>query len=299
MIMKECDLTLVILFVITVLIPGQLCLRDVSLRVPEAVRVGDSLALTCDFSLEQENLYSVKFYQGDTEFYRYLPGETPPTRVFALDGVRVDISRSNSSTVTLGDVHRDMTGYYKCEVSADAPLFHTGIKSAYVTVVEEPWSVPVLTAEKSKYSLGEKIRANCTSQGGYPLANLTWYINGQQVKHSTYPSALAQQEVAPGARLDDPDTSVLRLEVDASLSLFQDGRLSLRCLSTQYTLYRRSAELDIHEDTPQLAPVLGPTVPHTQESSGASNTCSEIPFTFPFFIITAQWLHTVYTSVSR
>lgn len=43
--------------------------------------------------------------------------------------------------------------------------------------------MPVLTAEKSKYSLGEKIRANCSSQGGYPLANLTWYINGQQVRH--------------------------------------------------------------------------------------------------------------------
>ncbi|XP_046681429.1 uncharacterized protein LOC124368197 [Homalodisca vitripennis] len=96
------------------------------------------------------------------------------------------ISRSNNSLVTLSDVHRDMTGYYKCEVSADAPLFHTGIKTSYVTVAEEPWTLPVLTAEKSKYSLGDKIRANCTSLGGYPLANLTWYINGKQVTVLTY-----------------------------------------------------------------------------------------------------------------
>lgn len=85
-----------------------------------------------------------------------------------------------------------------------------------------------------------------------------------QVKHTTFPTVLVQYEVAPGMRLDDPDTSVLRLEVDAAVPLFQDGRLRLRCVATQYTLYRRSAELDIHEDTPQLAPVLGPTVPHIQ-----------------------------------
>lgn len=46
----------------------------------------------------------------------------------------VQISRSNSTSVTLSDAHRDMTGYYKCEVSADAPLFHTAIKTAYVTI---------------------------------------------------------------------------------------------------------------------------------------------------------------------
>ncbi|XP_046681427.1 uncharacterized protein LOC124368196 [Homalodisca vitripennis] len=106
-------------------VQGHWCLRDVTLKVPVAVRVGESLTLSCDFSLEQERLYSVKFYQGDTEFYRFVPGETPPTRVFALDGIKVDISRSNNSLVTLSDVHRDMTGYYKCEVSADAPLFYT------------------------------------------------------------------------------------------------------------------------------------------------------------------------------
>lgn len=52
-----------------------------------------------------------------------------------------------------------------------------------ICFIEEPWFMPVLTAEKSKYSLGEKIRANCSSQGGYPLANLTWYYNGHQVSH--------------------------------------------------------------------------------------------------------------------
>lgn len=69
-------------------------------------------------------------------------------------------------------------------------------------------------------------------------------------------------EVERSTRPDDMDTSVLKLELEASPSLFVDGRLRLRCVATQYTLYRRSAELDIHEDTPQIQPVLGPTASH-------------------------------------
>ncbi|XP_046681586.1 uncharacterized protein LOC124368354 [Homalodisca vitripennis] len=257
------------------------CLKDVALRVPEAVRAGDSLTLSCDFILEQEHLYSVKFYQGDTEFYRYVPEESPPTRVFPIEGVNVDISRSNSSSVTLSNVHRDMTGYYKCEVSADAPLFHTGIKTSFVTVTEEPWALPAVTTEKFKYSLGEKIRANCTSQGGYPPANLTWYINGQQVKHS--PLVKVLYETMRGTRPDDSDTAVLRLEVDSSPKVFLEGRLRLRCLATQFTLYRRSTELDIVEDTPQLAPVLGPTAPHQDSNSGTRT--SDLMCSFVFLVV--------------
>lgn len=73
-------------------VAGSWCLRNVVLRVPEAAKTGGSLSLSCDFSLEQEQLYSVKFYQGDKEFYRYVPEESPPTRVFPIEGVTVDVS---------------------------------------------------------------------------------------------------------------------------------------------------------------------------------------------------------------
>lgn len=78
-----------------------------------------------------------------------------------------------------------------------------------------------------------------------------------------FPPARVTYDVIRGSRLEDMDTSVSRLEVDATPELFQEGRLRMRCVATQYTLYRRSSELDIHEDTPQIAPVLGPTAPHS------------------------------------
>lgn len=45
------------------------------------------------------------------------------------------VSLSDARNVTLLDVQKQLTGYYKCEVSADAPSFHTEIKSASMTVV--------------------------------------------------------------------------------------------------------------------------------------------------------------------
>ncbi|XP_046681600.1 uncharacterized protein LOC124368361 [Homalodisca vitripennis] len=89
-----------------------------------------------------------------------------------------------------------------------------------------------------------------------------------QVKPSS--TARVQFVVVPGTRLEDMDTSVLRLEIEAMPRLFHDGRLRLRCVATQYTLYRRSAELDIHEDTPHIAPVLGPTAPPSLEPTGGA-----------------------------
>jgi hypothetical protein len=45
------------------------------------------------------------------------------------------VSRSDDRIVTLLNVDRRSTGIFKCEVSADAPLFHTEIQSAVLRVV--------------------------------------------------------------------------------------------------------------------------------------------------------------------
>ncbi|XP_073984408.1 uncharacterized protein isoform X2 [Rhodnius prolixus] len=235
------------------------------LRIPQAVKAGGNLQIVCDYDLEGAQLYSIKFYQGEEEFYRFVPKESPPTRVFPRPGIQVDIYLSNSTVVTLRNVQKELTGFYGCEVSADAPLFHTGIMSAPVIVTEEPASLPDLSVEKGKYSLGEKIRANCTSQGGYPPANLTWYINGKEVK-----------EWVGTIVVEVPGMS--EVEFEARSSLFRDGKLRLRCLATQFTLYRQSAEIDLQEDIPQLAHVMGPTPPaHTNEVNSGMNMKTSLP----------------------
>lgn len=63
------------------------------IRVPEAARAGSTVTLACDYDLEQAALYTIKWYRGDEEFYRFVPKESPPSRVFPMPAVNVDVSQ--------------------------------------------------------------------------------------------------------------------------------------------------------------------------------------------------------------
>ncbi|CAH1404061.1 unnamed protein product [Nezara viridula] len=98
--------------------------------------------------------------------------------------MKSDLGGSNSTRVTLRAADKDLTGIYKCEVSADAPLFHTAIRTAHLVVTVEPESGPEIQLEKTKYTPGERLRANCSSRPAFPAANLTFYINGAKVNNN-------------------------------------------------------------------------------------------------------------------
>ncbi|XP_076305186.1 uncharacterized protein LOC143222476 [Tachypleus tridentatus] len=100
-------------------------LRILSLDVPRSARFGEKARLTCNYDLERDNLYSVKWYKDDLEFFRYVPKDTPQRQFFPLDGVKIDFTRSNQQTVYIEDVQTETSGRYRCEVSADAPSFRT------------------------------------------------------------------------------------------------------------------------------------------------------------------------------
>lgn len=67
-------------------------MKDVSVTVPQAVSVGDTVTLQCSYDLEGEALYMVKWYKGQREFFRYIPKEMPSTQVFPYPGIDVDVS---------------------------------------------------------------------------------------------------------------------------------------------------------------------------------------------------------------
>nr|CAD7571872.1 unnamed protein product [Timema californicum] len=64
---------------------------SVHLVLPPVVAVGSSATLLCLFDLEKDPLYSVKWYRGNFEFYRYVPKERPPGRAFSFPGLFVDV----------------------------------------------------------------------------------------------------------------------------------------------------------------------------------------------------------------
>ncbi|KAG5883821.1 hypothetical protein JTB14_036938 [Gonioctena quinquepunctata] len=79
-------------------------LKGMRIRVPEVVRSGDTVTLSCEYDLEQVALYSIKWYWNDEEFYRFVPKESPPFRAFAMANVNVDVSYvgRNSENISFG-----------------------------------------------------------------------------------------------------------------------------------------------------------------------------------------------------
>lgn len=71
-------------------------LRDVRVTVPAAVKRGDNAELICLYDMEGDSLYSVKWYKGRREFYRYTPKENPAMKTFPVNGINVEVSVSIS-----------------------------------------------------------------------------------------------------------------------------------------------------------------------------------------------------------
>lgn len=68
-------------------------IRSLSLQIdPAWVRRGESIQLFCNYDMEANPLYSVKWYRGTLEFYRYSPFENPPEKTFPFSGIKVDVS---------------------------------------------------------------------------------------------------------------------------------------------------------------------------------------------------------------
>ncbi|ALC46146.1 beat-VI [Drosophila busckii] len=156
-------------------------LKDLKIFVPDAVIMGNAATLSCQYDLEKAQLYSVRWYFGQEEFYRYVPREAKPVLVFNVAGINVDMANSDATSVTLKGVTRDLTGSYQCEVSEDAPLFHTDIRSAHMQVVELPKDEPVMKVEKKVIGVNDNFHAACSVGPSYPPANITWYINGRKI----------------------------------------------------------------------------------------------------------------------
>ncbi|XP_046674543.1 uncharacterized protein LOC124363338 [Homalodisca vitripennis] len=226
-------------------------LKEVVLKVPLAVLTGSTATLVCHYDLEGDPLYTVKWYKGREEFFRYVPKEHPHTRVFALPGVFVDVSESGPDRVTLRDVQKQLAGRYRCEVSTDAPDFHTQVVSAQVQVVELPEGSPSVAVEKNSYALGDILRANCTAPWAALPLNLTWLINGHKVNESI---------------LHTVDVNVTTVGLQTEVNKFQGGKLRLQCLAQLYDVYMTVQEVWLDEDRPRLASVLG-----TRESSADNN----------------------------
>uniref|UniRef100_W8BIT1 Ig-like domain-containing protein n=1 Tax=Ceratitis capitata TaxID=7213 RepID=W8BIT1_CERCA len=220
-------------------------LNNVSVSIPSAVKRGDNAILICNYNLEYDNLYTVKWYRGRREFYRYTPKENPALKIFpASGGYTVDMTESNATHVF---IRNPTSGKYSCEVSADAPSFDTFFVSGEMEVVELPTQRPVITGVHSRYRLGDIINGNCSSDFSKPAANLTWWINDMQVPpHSVRTFGIQRHFV------ENLESAVLEINFIVTLHHFIKGRLKLKCSARIYDIYVQEAEKLIEEDRPRI-----------------------------------------------
>ncbi|XP_064115527.1 cell adhesion molecule 2-like [Macrobrachium nipponense] len=201
--------------------------------VPSHEVKGKRVELECNYELDGDQLYSVKWYKGIKEFFRYVPADSPPMQVFDLPGVNVDLDKSSDRKVALKEISLKTSGKYKCEVSAEAPSFHTDSGEGELLVVHMPEKDPHISGIRDQYHVGDLVQVNCTSSPSKPAASLRWYINDKQAESSSL------VDHAPVTNSEGLETSILGLRFRARMTHLRQGHLKLRCSATIAAVYYR------------------------------------------------------------
>ncbi|RWS12096.1 hypothetical protein B4U79_09317 [Dinothrombium tinctorium] len=113
--------------------PGTLCIKLNDISVPNSVKLGSDVKLVCDYNLEGDSLYSLKWHFNNNEFYRFVPRDSPPKQIFPLNFIELDLNASYNGTTWLRKVNFSASGKYKCEISAEGS-FQTVFKEKIMLV---------------------------------------------------------------------------------------------------------------------------------------------------------------------
>ena len=106
------------------------------------------------------------------------------SQVFPVTGVTISALQSDEHRLSLHNLSREAGGRYRCEVSTEAPHFLTAVRTVEVSVIALPRG-PDIAGTRASYSLQENISANCSTSRSLPEPEISWYINGDNVDHSS------------------------------------------------------------------------------------------------------------------
>ncbi|XP_068229241.1 uncharacterized protein [Palaemon carinicauda] len=245
-----------LLLQMTYLVQG---LRITKVSVPGPLVTGEGGWLECEWDLENDGLYAVKWYLGLSEFYRWTPGEPTEEKTFRIEGnpVRVDMTSSHQGRVRIQQVTLDAGGVYRCEVSAEAPSFHTESAVALMRVVDLPDRKPLITGAQISYQMHEDVMLNCSSPNSQPPATLKFYVNDEQAD----PKWLIRYDTLkiPGSNFNPAiflETSVLGLKFPLWPRLLRQGNANVKCTAEIPDLYWDSSEIYIAGDIPYHASIM-------------------------------------------
>ncbi|XP_074034335.1 uncharacterized protein isoform X2 [Leptinotarsa decemlineata] len=199
----------------------------VRVNVPQYRMPGETAMLQCDYDLGNDTLYAVKWYKEHEEFYRFVPKSRPQANWYEVEGVHVDMSKSDSKRVVLHPVSWRTSGLFRCEVSAEAPSFASAQSEAKMEIISLPEEDPIITGVEMEYQIGDEINLNCTSGKSHPASILHWYINEQRIQKKealiTYPNTHHPKDLI---------SSTLGLTFKLSNHHFRGGSMRVKCVAS-------------------------------------------------------------------
>jgi hypothetical protein len=74
-------------------------LNIVSLKVPPTADIFYPVTLSCEYDLQGVELYSVKWYKDDYEFFRFMPDHDPQMQYFPTPGILLNVSNHLTNCV--------------------------------------------------------------------------------------------------------------------------------------------------------------------------------------------------------
>ncbi|XP_077290982.1 uncharacterized protein LOC143914591 [Arctopsyche grandis] len=222
-------------YVIVILFGSISCLKIVGVAVPTLADLRQPASLVCSYDTGQDDLYSVKWYKDDHEFYRYTPGHTPSVITFPLTGASVEKSEDGSCSksqcgIKLGQLTPLASGAYTCEVSTEAPTFRTAFETKNMTVAALPLEKPRIEGLRSSYAIGELLEITCRTAPSAPPSIPKFFINDAEIE---------ERYISRSVVTDDADMliSSARLKLGLSKGHFLGGALlRVRCSASVVTI---------------------------------------------------------------
>ncbi|XP_068236837.1 uncharacterized protein [Palaemon carinicauda] len=227
------------------------CIRISKVQVPKYLEVGSSGDLKCTWQEENDQMYSIKWYQAAHEFYRYTPTGKETIQIFDTPTLDVDRQNSHGGNVRIANVTLDAAGPFHCEVSAEGPTFHTASEQDTLNIIDFPDGGPKLQGIKAQYLPGEQVDITCITRRSKPAPELSITVNNEQI---------AARWADPQINSEDHEglaTASLRVRFPLTPRLIErNGYATVRCKAEIAAFYEDTVDEIISTRAPYHASVL-------------------------------------------
>ncbi|KAJ9585668.1 hypothetical protein L9F63_002539 [Diploptera punctata] len=137
------------------------------------------------------------------------------------------MAQSNQHQVMLESIQLNSTGMYLCEVSTEAPFFHTVSGHGTLTVIAPPLKqLPHIWGLRGLYEEGNVVNINCTSPPSKIASIIIWYVNGRQAETNLLVHYGVMVDKSASLKI-----TVLGLRLTATKETFPNRILKLKCVA--------------------------------------------------------------------